>query len=252
MTAITLNGAALTVDDAHAPFWDAMASGRWEATTFRTFDRFLKPEATFLDIGAWIGPTALYAATRCRRVIAFEADPTAAATFRANVAANPALAPLITLHERAVAPAEGTVRMGARNAQGDSMSSLLLGDADVTWTVETITPAVIAAMLDPGEPAFVKIDIEGGEYGLAEALAPLAQRPNTAVLLSFHPRVAAGRHFRWHRTFPLTRRLLLAFRGAAVWKVGRRHVFRSWPVEALVAAGAGWFEAKGSYLFVRP
>jgi FkbM family methyltransferase len=121
--------------------------------------------------------------------VAVEADPAALVQLRANIAANPDLAPRITVVDRAVAPQPGLVRMGARRKLGDSMSSTLLGGADRTWQIAAITPAELARLIGPSERLVVKIDIEGGEYALLPTLGPLIARPGTAVLLSLHPQI---------------------------------------------------------------
>lgn len=46
----------------------------WEITTFEVFDKYLDKDKYYIDIGAWIGPTVLYAAQKTKRVIAFEPD----------------------------------------------------------------------------------------------------------------------------------------------------------------------------------
>src|SRR5258708_34817363 len=66
-------------------FWGWFDSGVWEPETFEIFDSYVTPDTFFLDIGSWIGPTALYAASKARRVICLEPDPIAAAKLRCNI-----------------------------------------------------------------------------------------------------------------------------------------------------------------------
>jgi hypothetical protein len=52
-------------------FWqDYFASGTWEAFTLDTIDTYVTPDSTYVDIGAWVGPTVLWAARRGGRVVA--------------------------------------------------------------------------------------------------------------------------------------------------------------------------------------
>ncbi|PEC43110.1 hypothetical protein CON11_19670 [Priestia megaterium] len=37
--------------------WNEMHQNNWEEETFEIFDRFLNNEHSYIDIGAWIGPT---------------------------------------------------------------------------------------------------------------------------------------------------------------------------------------------------
>lgn len=233
-------------------FWGRVNAGIWEASTFEAIARSLTPETTVLDFGAWIGPVTLFAATKARQVISFEPDPVAAAQLKANIALNPVLAPKITVIEKAVWPEAGSVRMGAKTAQGDSMSSVHHTNAATSWEVPTITPAEIAAMLPAEGPVFVKIDVEGAEYSIVPTLAPLLARENLTALVSFHPRFAAGGHPRWHKTFPMTKRVFDVFRGFRIYRVHKRHVTPAPWLEWLTSLPFPSFEAKTTYLFVRP
>src|SRR5262245_51934695 len=58
-------------------FWKLYKSGVWEPGTKAFMKRFLKPGDLFVDIGAWIGPTALWAVECGAHVIAIEPDPVA-------------------------------------------------------------------------------------------------------------------------------------------------------------------------------
>jgi len=123
---LILRDQRVVVDEAHKAFWEVFRAGKWEEATLDTFDRHLDPSTVFVDIGAWIGPTTLYAAARAKRVIAIEADPVAAGLLRKNVALNPLLAERIEIIERAISSERGTLRMGSKGSKGDSMSSVFL------------------------------------------------------------------------------------------------------------------------------
>jgi FkbM family methyltransferase len=189
---VRLAGATIAIADDYPTFWDRAETGQWEPGTLAVLATLLAPGAVLVDLGAWIGPTSLYAAARGARVIAVEADPAALAALKRNIAANPDLASRITVLARAVGPRAGPVSFGARRKPGDSMSSTLLADgAATTWMTEAVIPTELAAMLEPDQRPVIKIDIEGGEYELLPALGPLLAHPATAVLVSFHPRILA-------------------------------------------------------------
>jgi FkbM family methyltransferase len=176
----------IRVADDQPTFWAKVEAGLWEPATLAFIDAQVDETATFLDCGAWVGPTSLYAAFRARRVMAVEADPAALDQLRRNIAANPDLAGKITVVPRALHPTPGVAIMGARRKPGDSMSSLLLAGAERAWRVEAITPQELAAMLPRDGPLVVKIDLEGGEYRLLPHLGPILDRA-AAVHLSLHP-----------------------------------------------------------------
>jgi FkbM family methyltransferase len=252
MRTIVIGDAAFHVGDVRPEFWSAAASGDWERPTFEAIAGQLTPETIVLDFGAWIGPITLFAATKAKRVISFEPDPAAAAELKANIALNPDLAAKITVIEKAVWPQAGDLAMGAHEAQGDSMSSILHTQADVTWRVAAITPAEIDAMVPADAPLFIKMDVEGAEYEIAPALAPLLARRRVAALIYFHPRFAAGSGLsRWTKTIPMTRRVFGMFKGWRQFRV-RRHSLKPAPWrERLTAARLICFEARSGYLFVK-
>ena len=189
--AVRIGDRVVHMADDQPTFWDRVAEGHWEPETLAAIDRLVDRRTTFLDLGAWVGPTALYAAGRARRVIAVEADPAALDQLRRNLAVNPDLAERIDLVPRAIHGQEGTVTMGARRKPGDSMSSVLLSGAERTWQAETITPGQLAGMIREDERVVVKIDIEGAEYELLPSLAPLLKHAQ-AVLVSLHPKILAA------------------------------------------------------------
>jgi FkbM family methyltransferase len=193
---IRAGAVAFAVADDQPTFWDRVEAGRWEPATLATLRRLIGPATTILDIGAWTGILSLYGvACGATRAVAVEADPAALAQLRRNLAANPDLAGRIEIVARAAAPHPGPVRLGARRKPGDSMSSVALADSPGAWTAEAVTPAELAALAGEGGPLLISLDIEGGEYALLPAMAPLLGRPGSALLVSCHRailRAAAG------------------------------------------------------------
>jgi FkbM family methyltransferase len=191
---VRTGGRLIRVADDQPTFWDRVEAGRWEPGTLAVIGRHVDSRTTFLDLGAWVGPTTLYAAHVARRVIAVEADPAALEQLNRNLTANPDLAERIEVVPRAIHPHDGHVTLGARRKPGDSMSSVLLTNAAHSWSAMTITPARLADMLASGDRLVIKMDLEGAEYALLPSLGPLLERAD-AVLISFHPKIlvaAAG------------------------------------------------------------
>ena len=167
------------------------------------------------------------------------------------MALNPELSQRITIFEKAVWPVPGQLTFGARHAQGDSMSSIHHTSSDVTWAVDVITPQEAAALVPQNAPLFLKIDIEGAEYEVIPQMHDLLAHPKLAALVSFHPRFVAGGHPRWHRTIPLTKRILDCFRSFQCYLV-HKNTFRRMPVvESLNNLGLAYLETRLSYMFVK-
>ena len=234
----------LRADDDQPTFWARVESGRWEPGTLAILDERLRPGTILLDLGAWVGPISLYAAACGARVVAVEADPTALAQLRRNLAANPRLAGRVTVLGRAAAPEPGPVRLGARRKPGDSMSSTLLASASSSWSAEAVTPHELAGMVGRDGALVIKIDIEGGEYALLPSMGPLLERSRCAAIVAFHPEI------------------LLEAGGAARPAVPARDVLRpflGWQSFAIEASGpvprdpaAHEDGPSGEWLFLKP
>lgn len=176
---LTRGDRSFVVAEGHDWFWKIFADGSWEPDTFPIFDKFLDPEKNFVDIGAWIGPTALYAAPRAKQVFAFEPDPIAFQKLVMNLALN--RADNVVPYPVAVSDQWKGIPFGAKTGYGDSMSSQIWakGDKEV--------PAVsFAAILVDLQPGFIKIDIEGGEKFLFKGSEVLLEQIRPTIHLSLH------------------------------------------------------------------
>ncbi len=171
-------------------FWKLLASGRWEPNTYSVFDRFVTADHVYLDIGAWIGPTVLYAAQLAKSAYAFEPDPIAYRELKINVELNSdqAWARKLMIFNKAVTRDTQNLRIGNRGNGGDSTSSALFSHENTAWEVEgTRLQDLITSHGLEKEKLFIKIDIEGGEYDLIPSIAGLLGSHDTTLLLSLHP-----------------------------------------------------------------
>ncbi|WP_293867093.1 FkbM family methyltransferase [uncultured Alsobacter sp.] len=217
-TRVNLRGRDFRVADDKPTFWARACAGTWEPETLAALEEVVRPGDTVLDIGAWVGPTVLFSAALGARVVAVEADPAAQDQLARNLAVNPALAERISVIRAAATPDGASVRLGAARKRGDSMSSALLTGAADTWECPGIAPAALleAAAVAPGAALVVKIDIEGGEYALVPALAPLLPPWTRAVLLAVHPRILDTSGAGPDAVRTATAKVLSAFQGWSV------------------------------------
>lgn len=189
---VTVRRQHFTIVDDKPTFWAKAEAGSWEPETLAVLERVARPGVMVLDIGAWVGPTTLFAAALGADVLAVEADPAAFALLAANVEANPDLAARIRLLNAAAAPTPGTLALAAPRKLGDSMSSVLMAGAGAAgFEAAVVTPAELASRLPAGVPLAVKIDIEGGEYDLLPSFSPVTARCTQGFLVAFHPRLMA-------------------------------------------------------------
>jgi FkbM family methyltransferase len=211
-------------------FWDWYASETWEPETIAVFDRFLRPGAHYVDLGAWIGPTVLLAAAKAERIVCAEPDPEAFPVLRKNLDLNPAVAAKTTALQVAVGPKDGCAVLSSAGSGGDSNSSLVRPrDAGSHWTVEQVTLATLLARAGIHAADFVKMDVEGAEYALVPTLAGIptlyvAMHPNLLVdKSSLAERIKSSlRALRANRRFL---RATLAYRHHYVWDE-RRNAFQ--------------------------
>ncbi len=188
---VTKNGRTFTVRvTPNIDFWERLEKGTWEPSTFTVLDAFATPDTNYLDVGGWIGPTALYAAQRARQAHAFEPDPVAYRELDANLRANRdrEWASRLQLHNKAVSSSDGTLKLGSQAGGGDSQSSVFFSEAATSWEVEMIS--LRRFIEDNGlghDPLFIKMDIEGAEYGLLPSLKGILAGHNVVLYLSLHP-----------------------------------------------------------------
>jgi FkbM family methyltransferase len=189
---VRIAGHEIVVTDDKPTFWAKAEAGDWESETLDAIAGLCRPGVAFLDIGAWVGPTTLFAAACGAAVTAVEADPRALELLRANVAANPGLSSRIAILAGAAAPQAGTIRIAAPRKPGDSMTSVLVSGSSHVFDVPALTPAdLLAAVPQDRTGLVVKIDIEGAEYGLLPALGPVLPGDTEALLVAFHPSLLA-------------------------------------------------------------
>lgn len=183
--------------DARCAFWERVNAGLWEPQTFDVFQRFLRPNRCYIDLGAWIGPTVLYGATLSRCVHALEPDPVAFAELSRNVGINSRLRHKIHLHAFGIAAQTGTAQLfvgglyyGQQSQFGDSMSGLIAASGELSQPSHEVQCMDLERFLELraiDDCNFVKMDIEGGEYAVIPGLWRRLQRFGMPTLyVSFH------------------------------------------------------------------
>lgn len=134
----------------------------------------LNPGDLVMDLGANVGRTTRLFAQRGCVVRGYEPNPDAFARLRSAVGSMPD----VTLFQAAVGEAAGTARLYLHrgyDANSDHLESSSLiadkpnvdPDRSVDVTVLDAAEVVVAA---PGRIAFMKIDVEGAEYGILRRL----------------------------------------------------------------------------------
>ncbi len=169
------------------PFWTGVNTGQWEPHTFNTFKRHLDKNHSMIDIGAWIGPTTLYAARLAKHVYSLDPDPVAFDELQYNVRANPDLKDKISIGRHCISDRCGPTSIGTQSEFGDSMTSLLFGDGDKTVTTDCITLPGYFKYKNISDCNFVKMDIEGGEVIVLPHIVDFLIENNITLFVSMHP-----------------------------------------------------------------
>jgi FkbM family methyltransferase len=185
---ITLRGVDLTVGSSQNDrYWQLIAQGQWEPQTFRIFERFLDHNSSYIDLGAFIGPTLLYGCQIAKRAYAIEADPIAFRELKANVDLNRHVTGNVHLSEVCIARHSGIVSIGSCGQGGDSVSSLLFGNRKTHWTVPARSFDDYVRENAVTDCNFIKIDIEGGEYQVLPTMFGYLKQNKPTLHLSLHP-----------------------------------------------------------------
>lgn len=164
------------------PFWNGVQRGSWEPETFHVFKHFLREDRSYLDIGAWIGPTALYGCQLAKMCYAFEPDPVAFEELEYNRNLNPNFKNLL-LYKAAIGASESPQTMiGFHDNYGDSMSSLLSDKGKMKVDQLSLT----AAIEMKEDLNFIKMDIEGGEAIVLPSAIGIIQKRHPTLYLSLH------------------------------------------------------------------
>jgi FkbM family methyltransferase len=159
----------------------------WEEETYRILQRYLDSEHSYIDIGAWIGPTVLYAAQIAKKTYAIEPDPLAFKELEKNVSLNPTFQQKISLHEKCINVTTGKVRFGTPSMGGDTISSLRFGDSENAWIVEGITFDDFIKENTITDCNVIKIDIEGAEAIVIPTMIQYLEKYKPTLHLSMHP-----------------------------------------------------------------
>jgi FkbM family methyltransferase len=228
-------------------FWDSVDTGRWEPETLDAIHQIVSPGDRVIDVGAWVGVTALYAASLGGEVLAYEPDPRALAEMQASLGLNDGLS--VSIQAVALGVEPGVALLRSRSL-GDSMSSLVRSGR-LTDSVEVECRGVEREVRERqfAQARLVKVDVEGYEFQLVPAMmcALRSRGFQGDLLLSTHAyptvesvmnrlradRLIQRRCYRWinrgvmHGAVPILMlrrnvRLLWSIRGASSAHVSRR------------------------------
>ncbi len=182
-----IGGKQYRVAHGNDKFWRKVTDNQWEPYTFTVLDRLLGADSVYLDVGAWVGPTVLFATQRCQRVYGIEPDPVAYERLLVNLRMN-GIDSVQSFHG-ALGVVNGTVQIanaedfgnsetrvqadrGAQESGGVTVLAMDIFSLIEWWGIEKID--------------LLKMDIEGAEFDLVPSLIALLPKIKPAIHLSLH------------------------------------------------------------------
>ena len=174
-------------------FWENIYSS-WEDETFQVFDKYLSQDKYFIDIGGWIGTTAMYGSRKSKHVYVIEADNKSFNDMNFNLKIN--CINNYTLINKVIFNIDVIkIKFGKNiyletSKMNDSTSHIYSDDitTDEFYLAETITIGNIIQNynINISEISLIKVDIEGGEENILDELFDLKIKYNIPLYISFH------------------------------------------------------------------
>jgi len=165
----------------------------WENETFEVFDQVKDKEAIAIDIGAWIGTTAIWLSKNFHHVVTVEPDYKSVDCLRKNLAASSCSN--VSLCDRPLSNTAQNVVFGPRGPLLNESISYIKNciDSEKDYTVKSITFKQLLydfifnnEVLKNRKVSFIKCDIEGGEEDILEDILHFAYNNQCKVYMSFH------------------------------------------------------------------
>lgn len=175
--------------DGNKAIWESMSADQWEQDSLELIADQLSEEDVFIDMGAWAGPIALFAAHYASFVYAIEPDPIVYNQLERNVKLNHSVRDKVVCSPIAISDKNEIKKLFARKTYGQSSSSLLsrILDQQSTLECESLTFSEYIYQNKIKNVNFIKMDIEGSEFFvLPQMLSTLEKLNFPSLLVSFH------------------------------------------------------------------
>jgi FkbM family methyltransferase len=163
-------------------FWGAFAGGSWENHLLDHIAN-MYPGSLLYDVGAWIGPISMWAASFGIRVVAFEPDPAALSVLQEHISVNN-LDSLVTIVPIGITAVSGKFTLNTQDGGGDSQSSM--ARTNMPDSIEVDGKSLLDCFDIYGVPNLIKMDVEGGEGIIVPSAGPELRRLGIPLMLSLH------------------------------------------------------------------
>lgn len=164
-----IQGATFEVQPEPADFWTWVKEGRYDKE-WDLIKSHLRPEHTFIDLGAWVGSHSLLASTIAKRVVAVEPDPVAMAILKQNLAGQ-----RIAVWHGAVTGYDGIVKLGSgllgastTRVNPNPGAGIGAWESGQDFDIQCLTLRSLIAACHAQDPLFIKMDVEGSEEDILQ------------------------------------------------------------------------------------
>jgi len=170
-------------------YWKDVDKGKWEPETFKFMRNYIKPDKDYLEIGGWIGSTAMMAySLNPRQIYTIEADPANFQTLKYNIYHNH-LEDKVKMFNACLTDrdhADRIIPFGTANDKKPNSSSHRLDNGSRILVKTSEVMSFMNKNCDLRSVNCANIDIEGSEVYMTGLLKQLSYR-DIAILLSLHP-----------------------------------------------------------------
>jgi FkbM family methyltransferase len=180
---VKMLGEEFEVADQPADYWGWVSEGRYDHE-WKVYAEHLKPEHTFVDLGAWVGAHSLYASRITTNVIAVEPDPVAWEILKENLKNTPAKLLKVAVSKKYGGIITlGSGVLGASTTRKNYRTNDGWASID-TFDAPTVDLRTLVATLP--DPLFIKMDVEGSEEDILADIDFFKER-KPALLIELHP-----------------------------------------------------------------
>lgn len=186
------NGLRIQVDPNDAIGRSIYLYGCYEYAVTRLVEDALDERSTFFDVGANVGYYTLLAASRCKKVVAFEPVPEICEALTANVRRNNL--PNVTVLRHAVAEREGVLKLFIPSDRSNAgLASLQECNSASALEIAAVTLDDVVQRHCIAHIDLIKIDIEGAEVRAFEGGQKLLSSDSAPhVIFEAHPESSAA------------------------------------------------------------
>jgi len=189
MMRIDFGDIAFNVDETEREnYWVKVIDSTWEPHTYKIFRKYLNPKHSFIDVGAWIGSTALFGCQLAKHCYAIEPDIKALKELKRNIELNPSLKNDMTVWAGCILDRKGTAEIGIGyhgTTLGDSNSSVH-HKGELVQECECLTFEQFIEAFNITDCNFVKIDVEGAETKMIPSMKYFISKYKPTILVSLH------------------------------------------------------------------